>query len=206
MSTVIKLGGTKIAAARRLVDDAISHVDLSGIGKPDDDRHTKCRAFLAATSSTARLPEDLWLGVAGQGGQLVAALHAAPLVGVASPLVELHRRGSTTAGSPGWIARLLREILLVEEIAVLPAERRRGHGAALLRECHRIARARGVKDMQAHAAVEAQEFFRAAGYIVAPRRDAQVPKEYQCDLVTEWSPKYESLTGCWVYNHIDQLS
>lgn len=210
MSTVTQLHGTKIAAARRLVANAIPQVRLASIGSAGNGPHTTCRDFLTTMNlrwgTTESLPEDLWLGVAGGNGQLVAALHAAPLVGTGSKIIESLYRGSTNAGSPSWVAQLLREVLMVEEIAVVPAERRRGHGAALLTECHRIARARGVTDVQAHAgSTAAQDLFRSAGYIVGPPR-TPVPKDYQCGLRTVWDPiMYTDPAGSHVYNHIDQL-
>lgn len=145
---VLKLTDARhVNVAAAFVADHIPDVDLARIGRAQDRNHQTCWNFLHAMNNArgtaSALPPDLWLGVIEPTGYLAGVLHAAPIVGGAARNIELIYQRHPEAGSPLWVARLLRETLMVEEIAVTPESRHQGVGTTLLCECHRQATRRG---------------------------------------------------------------
>jgi GNAT superfamily N-acetyltransferase len=128
-------------------------------------------------------PEDTWIGVV-EDGQVIGAVHASPHYGQAANIVEM--LGHPDAGSPGWLRLYVEQVASLEEIAVEPAHRRQGAGAALVRAVGTALtkrRARTIAGFATNAATI--ELFRSQRFTIGGYKQP-VPQNVAAGLKTVW--------------------
>ncbi|MCL3862984.1 GNAT family N-acetyltransferase [Actinotalea sp. K2] len=158
-------------------------VDLIVPGSFDDStgEARRVRAWMARTGD--RAPVDTWIGLF-DGVRVVGALHAGPHYGQAADVLSsLGRPGAPDAR---WLRAYIELVGSIEEVAVDPAYRRQGAGAALVRVGVAGLAHRGVRTVSGFASSPASvELFRSLRFTVGGRRQA-VPAAFSEGLQTSW--------------------
>ena len=160
---------------------------------------TICEHWRDRRNMPAPLPQparDHWRGFT-EDGRLAAVVHAGPHWGQALGVV---------AENPArlvWASRYLAKCWNVEEMAVHPEHRRKGHGRALIEDVEAAARSHGVRTLTAYAGSdEAVATFAAAGWETLPPR-TPIPAHLAEGLRTSWGAQYNDRGGAWTFRTLE---